>query len=176
VKINGMDTAVDPIKNIDRLVEIAELGLDCPDVDPKLQELAKEAAESLNLPIGVVSIVLDEAQYFIAGHGIEGWAEEAAGTPVEWSFCRNVVRNAEEFVVENAVEHDLMKDSPLVLEEGLRCYAGIPLVTSKGHVVGSFCVKGSEAREFTEDELERLRGFADEAAELIEKRRGMVGH
>jgi GAF domain-containing protein len=175
VKINGIDTAIDPIKNIDRLVEIAELGLDCADVDPRLQQLAKEAAESLDLPIGVVSIVLDEAQYFIAGHGLDGWVGETAGTPVEWSFCRNVVRTADEFVVENAIEHEVMKESPLVQEEGLRCYAGIPLVTSKGQGVGSFCVQGSEAREFTEEELERLRGFADEAAELIEKRRGLIG-
>jgi GAF domain-containing protein len=99
--------------------------------------------------------------------------DEASGTPVEWSFCRNVVRSNGEFVVQNAAEDEVMRDSPLVQQEGLRCYAGIPLTTSRGQVVGSFCVQGNEPREFTEAELERLRGFAGRAAELIETRRGM---
>jgi GAF domain-containing protein len=173
MKINGVDTAIDPVKDVDRLREIAELGLDRPDPDPKLHALAREAAESLDLPIGLVSIVLDEAQFFIGSHGVQGWADEASGTPVEWSFCRNVVRNDDEFVVSDAVEDDVMRESPLVRYEGVRCYAGIPLTTSRGQVVGSFCVQGNEPRTFTEDELKRLRGFADRAVELIEARRGL---
>jgi GAF domain-containing protein len=171
VKLNGIAVEDDPIKNADRLNDIAELGLDNPEVDDELQALATDAAQALGLPIGVVSIVLDEAQWFVAMHGVEGWVAEAGGTPVEWSFCRNVVRNEAEFVVANAVEHDVMHDSPLVQLEGLRCYAGIPLVSSKGYCIGSFCVKGTEPREFTGDELAALRGFADKAIERIESRR-----
>ena len=171
MKLNGIEIEDDPIKNADRLNDIAELGLENPEVDDELQALATEAAKALGLPIGVVSIVLDEAQWFVAMHGVEGWVAEAGGTPVEWSFCRNVVRNEAEFVVENAIEHDIMQDSPLVQMEGLRCYAGIPLVSSKGYCIGSFCVKGTEPKEFTEAELSKLRRFADKAIERIESRR-----
>ena len=162
----------DPLKDLDRLREIAELNLDSAEGDEMLESITREAAEYLDLPIGVVSIVLDEAQYFKAMFGVDGWVGASRGTPVEWSFCRNVVINKSEFVVENALEHETMKDSPLVHNEGIRCYAGIPMVTSRGNVVGSFCVKGREERHFSESDLEALRGYASRAMEHIESRAG----
>lgn len=166
-------SAAHPLKDLDRLQEIAELGLDSPDVDEILDDIAREAAERLDLPTGVVSILLDEAQYFKAMFGVDGWIGAARGTPVEWSFCRNVVIQQAEFVVENALEHEIMKDSPLVTNEGIRCYAGIPLVTSRGNVIGSFCVQGREERHFSEDDLQVLRGYAVKAMERIESRRSV---
>jgi GAF domain-containing protein len=169
--INGWDAANDPLKDRERLLEIAELGLDDPEVDQILEGITREAAEYMNLPIGVVSVVLDEARWFAAMHGVGDWVGEARGTPVEWSFCRNVVRDKAEFVVEDAREHEVMKHSPLVQIDGLRCYAGIPMVTSRGHVIGSFCVKGTEVRSFSEQEMVALRKFATRAVERIEARR-----
>lgn len=168
----GTRVEPDPLKDLDRLREIAELDLDSPEVDEILESIIREAAEHLDLPIGVVSIVLDEAQYFKAMFGVDGWVGASRGTPVEWSFCRNVVINKSEFVVENALEDETMKDSPLVHNEGIRCYAGIPMVTSRGNVVGSFCVKGREERHFSERDLEALRGYAARAMAHIELRAG----
>lgn len=162
-----------PLKDVERLRDIAELELESPEVDEVLDLIARRAAEHLNLPTGVVSIVLDEAQYFKAMFGVDGWIGAAKGTPVEWSFCRNVVIEKSEFVVENALENEIMKSSPLVLIEGIRCYAGIPLVTSQGNVIGSFCVSGREERHFSEDDLEVLRDHAAQAMEHIESRRAV---
>ena len=78
----------------------------------------------------------------------------------------------EPFVVEDATTHPLVKDIPLVHLDGVRCYAGIPLVTSRGHTVGTLCVIGHEARTFGEDEIQMLRGLARRAMERIEARRG----
>lgn len=169
--MSALRTDQDPLKDLERLREIAELDLDSPEVDEILDGIARKAAEELDLPTGVVSIVLDEAQFFKASHGVDGWIGAARGTPVEWSFCRNVVINQAEFVVEDATEHPVMKDSPLVSNEGIRCYAGIPLVTSRGNVIGSFCVNGREERHFSEQDLEALRGYAAEAMAHIESRR-----
>ena len=55
--------------------------------------------------------------------------------------------------------------------EKLRCYAGIPLVTSTGHTLGTLCVIGNEPRSFTEAELDLLRGLAKKAIARIEERR-----
>jgi GAF domain-containing protein len=155
----------------DRLEEIAALQLTSPAVDAILQDTAKRAAEHFGLPIGLVSIVLDEAQYFAASHGLGGWIKDTNGTPVEWSFCRFAVSSKDAFVVEDATEHELVQDNPLVSNDGIRCYAGIPLISSKGHALGSFCVIGTEARTFSAEEMAELRGFAAEAVAQIETRR-----
>lgn len=167
-----MADGMDPVRDPERLEEIAALRLASPETDAILQQAVDEAAARLRLPIGLVSIVLDEAQFFAAHTGLEGWIAEARGTPIEWSFCANAVRSGEPFVVEDAATHPAVKDIPLVRLDGIRCYAGIPLVTSRGHTVGTLCVIGYEARSFGEEEMEALRALAARAVERIEARRG----
>ena len=165
-------SAPEPIDSTpERLNEIAELDLLSDDVDPILQEATDRAAARLGLPKALVTVVLDQAQFFAAHHGLSGWLAEARGTPVEWSFCAHAVRNGEPFVVEDATSHPLVRENPLVTLDGIRCYAGIPLVTSRGHAVGTLCVIGHEARTFTEQDMADLREIAAETVQAIEARR-----
>lgn len=160
----------DPIRSKERLDEIARLKLHEDVVDEILDEYAKKAAEEYNLPIGLVSIVLDEAQKFAAAHGVGGWIEKANGTPVEWSFCANSVKTNTPFVVENADEHEVVKENPLVTMDGIKCYAGVPLITSNNQVIGNFCVIGTESRSFSEQEIMRLKEYATLVVDRIEAR------
>jgi GAF domain-containing protein len=161
----------DPVRDPARMAEIAALGLTSADVDEVLQKTVDEAAARLNLPMSLVSVVMDGAQWFAAHTGLNPWMAEARGTPVEWSFCANAVRTGEPFVVEDATTHPLVKDNPLVQLDGIRCYAGIPLVSARGVTLGTLCVIGTEPRSFTEAEMETLRGLARTAMERIEARR-----
>jgi GAF domain-containing protein len=154
-----------------RLREIADLRLTDEDAGGALQVLAERAARTLGTEIGLVTIVLDQAQYFAASHGLTGWQAEAGGGPVEWSFCAHAVRSGKPFVVPNATEHPDVRDNPVVRQDGLRCYAGVPLVTSKGHAVGTVCVAGYTAREFSREDMAHLDSLADQAVNAIERRR-----
>lgn len=165
------EPALDPLFDVARLQEIADLDLFDPEVSVILGDLAREASTRLDLPLGMVNLVLDEAQFIAAHHGVGGWIGESQGTPVEWAFCRFAVRDRADFVVEDAHTNARVKDNPLVTEDGLRCYAGIPLITSRGHAIGSFCVAGTEARSFDESEMQILRGLAAEAVRRLETRR-----
>ncbi len=155
----------------ERLQEIAELGLLTGEMDAELRALCAEAAAEFGLPIGLVSIVLDEAQHFAASHGLGGWLEQTQGTPIEWSFCRFAVASREAFVVEDAPLHELVHDNPLVTIDHVRCYAGIPLISSKGFALGSMCVIGTEAHAFSAPDIDRLRAFAARVMQRIESRR-----
>ena len=170
---SGMPTpALDPIHDIARLAEIEELGLLSHDADPILADVATRAATALGLPVSLVSVVLDEALHVAASHGIHGmWLEEAGGHPVEWSFCATSVRTREAFVVENASVHPAHRANPLVTQDGVRCYAGVPLISSRGFVLGNLCVVGMEEREFTRAEMDMLHALATEAVVRIEARR-----
>jgi GAF domain-containing protein len=129
------------------------------------RELIAELKASFDL------VVLDEAQHFAAQHGLSGWLAEAGGTPVEWSFCQHTVAGKTSFVVNDTQADALVKDSPLVTQDGVRCYAGMPLITSRGHAVGALCVAGVEAREFTASDLATLQRYTAEATRRIETRR-----
>lgn len=169
-------TTPDPIHDRARLDEIAELGLLGDDVDPILDDVARRAASQLGLPVSLVSVVLDEALHVAAAHGIDGlWLGDTRGHPVEWSFCATSVRTRDAFVVENAATHAVHASNPLVTQDGVRCYAGVPLVSSRGFVLGNLCVVGMEERTFAEEEMALLRGLAGEAVARIEARREKKG-
>lgn len=163
--------ATDPLRDAERLEEIASLGLLSSDVDPVLQDVAARAAAELGMPVSLVSVVLDEALHVAASHGIEGlWLSETRGHPVEWSFCATSVRTRDAFVVDSATTHPEQKANPLVTQDGVRCYAGVPLISSRGFVLGNLCVVGLEERTFGEAELAILRRLAGEAVRRIEER------
>ena len=163
---------VDPLYDEARLQEVADLDLLSPDVDAILKDLAAEAAAGLGLPVSLISVVLDEALHVAAFHGPAGlWLEETRGHPVEWSFCATSVRTREPFVVENAPTHPDHGSNPLVTQDGVRCYAGAPLISRLGHVLGNLCVVGLEEREFSQEDVAVLRTLAAEAMRRIELRR-----
>lgn len=165
------DAVAASLQDRGRLREIAALRLTEPDVGRILEDICREASKTLGLPMGFVSVVLDEAQHFAAQHGLGGWLGEAGGTPVEWSFCQYSVAAKQGFVVEDAARHMLVQDSPLVTQDGVRCYAGMPLVTTRGFAVGTLCVAGPDTHVFTEADLQTLRRYASEAVRRIETRR-----
>jgi GAF domain-containing protein len=162
----------DPLYDEARLREIIDLDLLSDDVEPLLADVATQAAERLGLPVSMISVVLDEALHVAGFHGPDGlWLDETRGHPVEWSFCATSVRTRDAFVVENAEVHPEHQTNPLVTQDGVRCYAGVPLISSRGYVLGNLCVVGLEKRPFSEDDVAILRDLAAEAVRRIEQRR-----
>ncbi|MBB4634599.1 GAF domain-containing protein [Longimicrobium terrae] len=161
----------DPLHSEERLQEIIDLDLLAPEVDSILTEIASQAAGRLEMPVSLVSVVLDEALHVAGSHGIDGlWLGETRGHPVEWAFCATSVRSREAFVVESAVTHPYHQTNPLVTRDGVRCYAGVPMISSRGHVLGNLCVVGLEERKFSDEEVQILRDLASEAVRRIEAR------
>lgn len=165
-------TSPDPLYDADRLQEIADLELLSPEIDAILAGIADEAAARLGLPVSLISVVLDEALHVAGSHGLDGlWLGETRGHPVEWSFCATSVRTRDAFVVESAEKHPTHRTNPLVTLDGVRCYAGVPLISSRGHVLGNLCVVGLEEHTFSEADIETLHELAREAVRRIEARR-----
>jgi GAF domain-containing protein len=165
-------TPPDPIHDEARLAEIAELGLLDGGADPILDDVARRAASQLGVPVSLVSVVLDEALHVAAAHGITGlWLDDTRGHPLEWSFCATSVRTRDAFVVEDATVDPVHATNPLVTQDGVRCYAGVPLVSSRGFVLGNLCVVGMSARAFDAAEMHALNELAREAVTRIEARR-----
>lgn len=155
----------------DRLSEIKRLQLFDPDVREMLDEITREVCDLLCLPVSLVSIVLDETQYFASHQGLENsWMGEAGGTPIEWSFCKNLVASKKVLVIEDARRDDRTRDIPIVEMDKVVCYAGTPLVTRQGHCIGSLCAIGPEGRSFSDAEIDLLRSRAKRVMDKLEER------
>ena len=166
-----MNTDMADLAKLDRLVELTQYDLDAPGLRAELDDITRHTAEELGQPVSLVTIVLDRAQLFLGRHGLEGWADEAGGTPAEWAFCAEMVRTGRPYVMPDATVDPLHHDNPLVTEVGVRSYAGAPLVTDNGQVLGGHCVVGLEPHEYSEHDLAVLREAADHVMEALERYR-----
>lgn len=159
-------------EEFDRLAEIASLDLFGPDLVGLLEEFTEAVAVRLGLPASLVSIVLDDTAVFAAATGTEGWLAPAGGMPRDWAFCRHAVDRGRPLVVEDALLHPSLAESSPVVEAGVRCYLGVPLVSSRGFVLGTLCALGTRARRFTEGDLEDLDLLAEQLVAAVEARAG----
>ena len=155
----------------DRLAALRETGLLDRDPDPALQRLTRLATRLLGAPVGLVSLVDEDRQYFAGHQGLdEPWASEQQ-TPLSHSFCKHVVMDGAPLVVGNAPDHPVVAGNPAIEELSVTAYLGTPLTTPDKQVLGSFCVADAEAREWSEDDLELLQELAEAAVTEIELRR-----
>lgn len=90
----------------------------------------------------------------------------------EVSFCAHTVAHKRPLVVRDAQTDPRFASNPLVLGDPfIRFYAGSPLVTESGHVVGTICVVDRVPRELTESQTEALDALARQAMRLLESRK-----
>ncbi|GIF26397.1 GAF domain-containing protein [Actinoplanes tereljensis] len=154
------------MNDFSRMAVLAGIDIDNPSLREKLDALAARAAARLGREVGLISMVLDSAQFFAGSYGLHGWLAELGGTPIEWSFCVNAVRSGRPYVVPDARIDALQSTNPLVCVDGVRSYAGVPIVVD-GEVLGAHCVLGYAPAEFTPADLEELHRGASEIVELL---------
>ena len=139
--------------------------------DEAFDRLTRLATEILQAPISLVSLVEETRQYFKSCVGLpEPWATQRE-TPLTHSFCQHVVADAAPLIISDATQHPLVRDNLAIRDLGVVAYLGIPLTTSTGIVLGSFCVIDTHPRAWTKKEIALLTELAAWAMTEIELRR-----
>jgi len=126
--------------------------------DVELQDIVKKAAEELDSPIALVSLVLDQVQFFKAHIGLPPVLAAARGTHRDVSFCQFVVRDGKTFEVNDAA-NDPRIPQHVVKEYNIQSYLGVPIKLNKT-VMGSLCVLDTKKRGFSKDEHNNLKRLA----------------
>ena len=138
--------------------------------DEAFDRLTRLATMALGAPVALVTLVDAERQLLKGCIGLpEPWAS-ARETGLTHSVCQHVVSSNEPLIITDAREHPLVRDSLAIPDLGVVAYAGIPLLTSDGYVLGSFCVIDHEPRVWTARELAILRDLAASVMTEIELR------
>jgi GAF domain-containing protein len=133
--------------------------LDIPAVED-FDRVTRMAAELLDVPVVLVTLVDSERQFFLSCVGLGRPLSEERETPLSHSFCQYVVAGEEPLVIADAREVPWLRDNRAIADLGVIAYAGFPLRTGDGQPIGSFCAIDDEPREWSERELDLLRDFA----------------
>jgi GAF domain-containing protein len=158
------------VRNLSRLSALHKLGLLDTPPEVAFDRLARIACRVLRAPVALVSLVDQERQFFKSCIGLPEPFASRRQTPLSHSFCQHVVGTSRPLIVEDARSNPLVRLNPAVQEMGIVAYAGIPLVTSDGYTVGSFCVIDSRPRGWTFEDVELLQELAACVMHEIESR------
>ena len=157
------------ICRLERLHDVARLGLDREEPRYYLDEIVGTVADRLDTPFVMIDALLNDAQVVLAGHGpVPGFIAESGGTPLEWAFCQPLVTTRRSFTVADLTADLRFRDNPLVTVGGVRAYAGAPLISHTGEVLGGLCGLDIRPRPFTDGEVAFLETMAGEVIELLE--------
>ena len=144
-----------PADEDERLNALRELLLLDTPPEERYDRLARFAAEQLDMPIALLTLVDGQRQWFKSRVGVE--ITEAAR---DTSFCGHAIMGKALFVVEDASLDPRFSDNPHVVgEPHIRFYAGAPLSSPSGYHIGTLCVIDTVPRTLGPVELSILEAL-----------------
>jgi two-component sensor histidine kinase len=119
------------------------------------------------MPISLIALLDETRQWFKSRHGLD-----ATWTSREVAFCSYTILDIDPMVVPDATADDRFLANPLVTgDPNIRFYAGAPLISPEGYVLGTLCViDRSPHPEFSDEQRRLLQDFADLVMTEIEAR------
>ena len=158
------------IQDAERLAALQRTSLLDTPPEEAFDRLTCLATTLLHVPVALVSLVDGDRQFFKSSVGLPEPLASRRQTPLTHSFCKHVVASGEALVVSDIRDSDF-KDHPSIFGIGEMAYTGIPLTTTEGHALGSFCVADAKPRKWTEEEIEVLRTLASSVMAEVAMRR-----
>ncbi|MBV7544326.1 sensor domain-containing diguanylate cyclase [Acidovorax sp. sic0104] len=140
--------------------------LDTP-MEPAYDELADMAGHICAAPVALISFLDRERQWFKAAMGLA-----VQETPLDQSICRYAARQTGVFVVPDLALDPRFAHFDIVTQEHpMRFYAGAPLVTPDGYVLGTLCVLDYVPRLLAPRLQELMLALARQVIRLLELKR-----
>jgi PAS domain S-box-containing protein len=133
----------------------------------EFDDAAALAAELCDMPIAIVSLVEEDREYFKGRVGVDLDSVERGE-----SFCAYVLTQHREFIVRDTHQDPRFAHNRYVLQPPfVRYYAGFPLRSREGAVVGVLSVVAREPRTLTHGQTEALRALARQLSGQLELKR-----
>jgi PAS domain S-box-containing protein len=156
------------LQDPERVAAVRATGL--LDVSPEeaLDGLTQLAARVLHTPSALLTLIDDRHQWIKSAAGLPDRSAGRREAGLTFSFCKHMIRSGKPLVVDDARKHRLVRGSPAIRELGMIAYAGAPLVTREGHVLGGFAVVDHLPRQWVREELQMVEQIAGVATREIE--------
>ena len=140
--------------------------LDTPE-EQAYDDITRLAADVCGTPIALISLSDSHRQWFKSRMGLQ-----AREMPRENSFCAHALQIPHSMMIvpdtsadERFVNHPLVTGGPKI-----RFYAGAPLLTGDGHMLGALCVVDTTPRKLEARQLEYLQFMAQQVMVMLENR------
>jgi predicted PurR-regulated permease PerM len=141
-----------------------------------LDRVARKVADAFDAPVGLVSLIDDSCQLWKGAAGLPEDLEKSRQGARETAICTHVVASNAPLVVEDTARDPRFSHNPFLRARGMRFYAGAPLRTASGHVIGSLCVIDIKPRTLSPREVKLLQVIADELMAEFAQQENVTAH
>jgi phosphoserine phosphatase RsbU/P len=147
-----------------RLRAVHRSGLLDTGPEESFDRLTRLACELLDAPFGFVTVVDEHRSFWKSCVGIAGTDLAGRQNAVGESFCQYVIAGDDAVVIDDARLDPMTQDNPSIKSMGVIAWAGFPVRSPDGQVLGSFCVVDSRPRVWTDQDLRTLEVLSHAAA------------
>jgi signal transduction histidine kinase len=156
-----------PDNETDRLAALYALDILDSAPEQDFDDIVSLASNVCGTPTSLVNLIDTDRQWFKARVG-----SDLVETPRELSFCAHAILGRDLLVVPDTTQDARFSDNPLVdTSDGIRFYAGAPLITTDGFALGTLCVVDKEPRKLEIEQLQALRALSRQVTAQMELRR-----
>ncbi|MEV4279652.1 sensor histidine kinase [Actinoplanes xinjiangensis] len=134
-----------------------------PALPMPLDAIARFAARLLDAPMGVVTLVGCDEEYFAGVHELPASLAGHGRAPIAYSVCQYMV-SVDHPVWSGDMSTDddpLLRHHPLTVEYGVRAFLGVPLRDGDDRLVGSLTVLDTVARQWSDEQMTLLVWLAE---------------
>jgi GAF domain-containing protein len=170
----SVDAVLAALTDPDRLTALGDTGLVAHGGDPTLDRVARLASALVDAPRAFVSLITAE-HHHLAGMVRHDDPENTSRVlPLSASLCQFAVATEEPLVISDSHKDPLVRDMETVRTGQVGAYAGVPLRTREGHVLGTLCVVDGSPHTWDDDRLALLDDLSVLAAHEVERRLSSV--
>ena len=130
-------------------------------------DIVQRAAALCECPISTVTLVDRHRQWFKASVGLD-----IRETERDIALCDHTIRGTGPLIIPDTLRDDRFAANPVVTDtNGIRFYAGTPLLSSENQVLGTLCVMDYRPRNLSDAQANYLALLADQVMMHLELRR-----
>lgn len=148
-----------------RLAAVAATRLLDTAAEESFDRIAALARQVLDAPFAFLTVVDAQRSFWKAAQGIP--ADAARQNTLDESFCQYVVDSGEPLVLGDVRLDERTRSNPSIQSMGVVAWAGFPVHTPEGHVLGTLCVVDTVPRRWTAEQQSMLAALAEIASREV---------
>jgi len=137
--------------------------------DPQLDIFAETAGLIADCPASLIAMMESENQVIQSCIGLDFDSVDRKST-----LCQYAIASGDVVIINDTLSDERSSANPLILQGGIRFYAGIPLIDNDGFALGTLCVIDYKPKTLTEKQITALKKIGNAITTLLTGRRNDI--
>lgn len=156
-----------PENERDRLQALINFNLLLNMPERELDVIVQLAASICHVPVAVISIFESNVQHIKSSFGLNIYEVRS-----DFDFGFHVYKNNKFTEIPDALlDPEMIKNRLVIGHPNFRFFAGIPIQSSEGSLVGTLCVIDTQQRQLNKDQIDGLNNLSRQITNLLDLRK-----